>query len=66
VTDSVNSITWHGKRIGVITTDESMLRMARKWQARRGGGERVQVAARNRPELGPRAREKMERADEAE
>ena len=52
-------------RVGVFTNDESVLRMARKWQARKGGGERVQGAATNQSEPGPGAREKIERANEA-
>ena len=51
-------------RVGVFTNQESVLRMARKWQARRGGEELLQVAARNQPDPGPGAREKMERANE--
>ena len=51
-------------RVGVFTNHESVLRMARKWQARRGGGGLVQGATTNRSELGPGAREKRERAKE--
>ena len=51
-------------RVGVFTNDESVLRMARKWQARRGGGELVQGAAANGSEPGSGARENAERAKE--
>ena len=40
-------------RVGVFTNHESVLRMARKWQARRGGRNLLEHAAANRPALGP-------------
>ena len=37
-------------RVGVFTNHESVLRMARKWEARSGGGKLLQDAATNRPD----------------
>ena len=51
-------------RVGVFTNHESVLRMARKWQARRGGRELIQDSATNRPDPDTGAREKIERANE--
>ena len=51
-------------RVGVFTGDESVLRMARKWQARRADWKPLQVDERNRPEPSPGARENTERAKE--
>ena len=51
-------------RVGVFTNHESVLRMARKWQAQRGDGGRTQDATTNRSEPGPGARKKLERAKE--
>ena len=52
-------------RVRVFTNDESVLRLARKWQARRGGGALVKGAARERGERSAGAHEKTEGADEA-
>ena len=51
-------------RVGVFTNHESVLRMARKWQARRGGGKLLRHGASNHPKPGPGAREIAERAKE--
>ena len=52
-------------RVGVFTNQDSVLRMAGKWQARKGGRSPLQHPAANRPEPGPGVPEKMERANEA-
>ena len=52
-------------RVGVFTNHESVLRMERKWQARRDGRELLEHAAANRPERGPGARGNTETTNEA-
>ena len=40
VSEESRALAWvPADRVGVFTNDESVLRMARKWLARRGGGE---------------------------
>ena len=51
-------------RVGVFTNHESVLRMACKWQARRGGGDQLHDAATSRSGPGPGARGSPERANE--
>ena len=49
VSEESRALAWvPADRVGVFTSDESVLRMARKWEARRGRGKLVQHAARNR------------------
>ena len=59
VNDESFALAWvPADRVGVFTSDESVLRMARKWQARRGGRERVPGTTTNQSELGTGARVK--------
>ena len=51
-------------RVGVFTSDESVLRMARKWVARRAGGKQRERAAESGRDPRPGGREKMKRANE--
>ena len=46
-------------RVGVFTSDESVLRMARKWVARRAGGKQRGRAAESGRDPRPGGREKM-------
>ena len=51
VSEESRALAWvPGDRVGVFTSDESVLRMARKWLARKGGGELVEGVARDQAE----------------
>ena len=65
VSDESRALAWvPADRVGVFTNDESVLRMARKLQERRSGGELDEDAWRERLEPGPGACEKRERSSE--
>ena len=67
VSEESRALAWvPTDRVGVFTNDESVLRMARKWQARRADEELVHGhgTVRNRHEFGPEARDKMEKLNE--
>ena len=65
VSEESRALAWvPADRVGVFTSDESVLRMARKWQARRGGEELDQEAGRERLDPGPGEHEKKERSNE--
>ena len=65
VSEESRALAWvPADRVAVFTKDESVLRMGRKWESRRGGEGLVQHAPTKRAEEGPGAREKMERANE--
>ena len=64
VSEESRALAWvPADRVGVFSNVESVLRMARKWQARIGGGELDQEGGRERPDPGPGAREKRERSN---
>ena len=65
VSEESGALAWvPADRVDVFTNDESVLRMARKWQARRGSGDQLQDAATSRSEPGPGARGNPKRANE--
>ena len=58
VSEESRALAWvPADRVGVFTNDESVLRMTRKWQRRRGSGELLQNGAANRPGSGAGALE---------